>query len=160
MAEASKGARTRETTTGEESHPGGGQICTVGFCPICMAVTAVQPLKPEAIEHLIAPESLLPFSVSDREARDRFNKWLHSLWFAPTELRQLANLGQFGSVYAPYWTYDASFRPASGSSMSAARIIGTPNGTPTRPANASRAAFARHVGIPHPAKCSTSSTMF
>ena len=53
MAEASKGARTRETTTGEESHPGGGQICTVGFCPICMAVTAVQPLKPEAIEHLL-----------------------------------------------------------------------------------------------------------
>jgi len=76
--------------------------------------------KPEAIEHLIVPESLLPFTVSDREARDRFNKWLHSLWFAPTELKQLANLGQFGSVYAPYWTYDAMtytpyiHRPAGG----------------------------------------------
>jgi hypothetical protein len=52
MAEASKGTRARETMTGEESHPA-GQVCTVGFCPICMAVTAVQPLKPEAIEHLL-----------------------------------------------------------------------------------------------------------
>ena len=25
----------------------------MGFCPICLAVTAVQPLKPEAIEHLL-----------------------------------------------------------------------------------------------------------
>ena len=53
------------------------------------------------------PESLLPFAVSDRDARTEFNTWLHGLWFAPTELKKLANLGQFGSVYVPYWTYDA-----------------------------------------------------
>jgi DNA-directed RNA polymerase subunit RPC12/RpoP len=63
--------------------------------------------RPEAVEHLIPPESVLPFSVSGREARDAFNRWLHGLWFAPNELRQLANLGQFQSVYAPFWTYDA-----------------------------------------------------
>jgi hypothetical protein len=27
--------------------------CTVGFCPICLAVTAMQPLRPDAIEHLL-----------------------------------------------------------------------------------------------------------
>jgi hypothetical protein len=56
MAEAAKRtrARARETTsTGADSHPEGGQVCTVGFCPICLAVTAVQPLKPEAVEHLL-----------------------------------------------------------------------------------------------------------
>ncbi|HJZ92742.1 MAG TPA: hypothetical protein VKE40_17850, partial [Gemmataceae bacterium] len=63
--------------------------------------------KPEEVRDLIAPESLLPFTVGDREARDRFNAWIASLWFAPTELRQLANLGQFSSVYTPFWTYDA-----------------------------------------------------
>jgi DNA-directed RNA polymerase subunit RPC12/RpoP len=73
-------------------------------CPYCS--THLEN-KPEAIDHLIAPESVLPFSVSDREARDRFNNWIRSLWFAPTELKQLANLGQFGGVYCPYWTYDA-----------------------------------------------------
>ncbi|HKB01532.1 MAG TPA: hypothetical protein VKD90_04890 [Gemmataceae bacterium] len=63
--------------------------------------------KPEEVRDLIAPESLLPFTVADREARDRFNVWLAGLWFAPTELKRLANLGQFSSVYAPFWTYDA-----------------------------------------------------
>jgi hypothetical protein len=29
-------------------------VCTVGFCPICMAVTTAQPLKPELIEHLLS----------------------------------------------------------------------------------------------------------
>lgn len=28
-------------------------VCTVGFCPICFAVSALQPLKPEAVEHLL-----------------------------------------------------------------------------------------------------------
>ncbi len=28
-------------------------VCTVGFCPICFAVSAIQPLAPEAIEHLL-----------------------------------------------------------------------------------------------------------
>jgi hypothetical protein len=27
--------------------------CPVAWCPICMAVTAVQPLRPEVIEHLL-----------------------------------------------------------------------------------------------------------
>jgi DNA-directed RNA polymerase subunit RPC12/RpoP len=73
-------------------------------CPYCSTHLENEP---EAVKDLIPPESLLPFSVSDRDARDRFNKWIAGLWFAPTELKQLANLGQFGSVYTPYWTYDA-----------------------------------------------------
>jgi hypothetical protein len=43
------------------SHAAGG--CPVAWCPICMAVTAVQPLKPEVIEHLLkaGTEMLLAF---------------------------------------------------------------------------------------------------
>ena len=54
MAEAAKRRRVpKAAPTGSESHTEGGQVCTVGFCPICLAVTAVQPLKPEAVEHLL-----------------------------------------------------------------------------------------------------------
>jgi len=57
MAEAAKGSRSRKAVPPETSefgsHTGDGQVCTVGFCPICLAVTAVQPLKPEAVEHLL-----------------------------------------------------------------------------------------------------------
>src|SRR5262245_27660533 len=63
--------------------------------------------KPETVENLIAPESLLRFRVSEREAHKSFDRWVQGLWFAPSELKQLANLGQFGSVYVPHWTYDA-----------------------------------------------------
>ena len=37
--------------------------CPVAWCPICIAVTAVQPLKPEVVEHLLkaGTEMLLAF---------------------------------------------------------------------------------------------------
>lgn len=63
--------------------------------------------KPQRAENLIQPESLLPFQVSDRDAKQIFSKWINGLWFAPTELKKLATLGRFTSVYAPYWTYDS-----------------------------------------------------
>ena len=61
MAEAPKRSRPRKAApptseppvSASGSHARDGQVCTVGFCPICLAVTAVQPLKPEAIEHLL-----------------------------------------------------------------------------------------------------------
>jgi hypothetical protein len=54
MAEPAKRSRARKTEPSpSEPHAPGDQVCTVGFCPICLAVTAVQPLKPEAVEHLL-----------------------------------------------------------------------------------------------------------
>lgn len=44
-----------------EAH--GHAVCPVAWCPICMAVTAVQPLRPEVVEHLLkaGTELLLAF---------------------------------------------------------------------------------------------------
>lgn len=54
MAEAAKRGRQHEAAPPEAEGSGDrGHVCTVGFCPICLAVTAVQPLKPEAVEHLL-----------------------------------------------------------------------------------------------------------
>jgi hypothetical protein len=30
-----------------------GHVCNVAFCPIGLALTAVQPMKPEVVEHLL-----------------------------------------------------------------------------------------------------------
>jgi hypothetical protein len=30
-----------------------GHVCNVAFCPIALALTAVQPLKPDVVEHLL-----------------------------------------------------------------------------------------------------------
>ena len=44
--------------TGPEARPETGKergpVCTVAFCPICMAVTAAQGAAPDAIDHLLA----------------------------------------------------------------------------------------------------------
>ena len=63
MAEAAKDHTSRETATKDDR--AGGHVCTVGFCPICLAVTTVQPLRPEAVEHLLnaAREFLLAMSA-------------------------------------------------------------------------------------------------
>lgn len=73
-------------------------------CPFCG--THLES-TPETAQGMIQPESLLPFAVDLRKARDCFEKWLGGLWFAPTELKKVANLGQLSGVYLPYWTYDA-----------------------------------------------------
>jgi DNA-directed RNA polymerase subunit RPC12/RpoP len=73
-------------------------------CPFCG--THLEN-KPEAVEGMLPPESLIPFRVDLRAAREAFEKWIGNLWFAPTELRKIANLGQLTGVYVPYWTYDA-----------------------------------------------------
>jgi hypothetical protein len=53
-ADAPRRGRARKPEpAGSDAHDADGQVCTVGFCPICLAVTAVQPLKPEAVEHLL-----------------------------------------------------------------------------------------------------------
>ena len=72
-------------------------------CPFCS--THLES-KPEDAKSMIPPESLLPFRVDLRKARAQFTDWLHGLWFAPNELRTVANLGQLNGVYLPYWTYD------------------------------------------------------
>lgn len=73
-------------------------------CPFCGTHIENQP---EAVAGMIPPESLIPFEVDLRNARTSFEKWLHSLWFAPNALKKLANLGQLSGVYVPFWTYDA-----------------------------------------------------
>lgn len=73
-------------------------------CPFCS--THLEN-KPEATEGMIPPESVVAFGVDLRAARESFDTWLKSLWFAPTELKNVANLGQLVGVYIPYWTYDA-----------------------------------------------------
>jgi hypothetical protein len=40
------------TRAGDRDH-GRPPVCTVAFCPICMAVTTAQAAAPDAVEHLL-----------------------------------------------------------------------------------------------------------
>jgi DNA-directed RNA polymerase subunit RPC12/RpoP len=74
-------------------------------CPFC--ATHLENAPRTAAAAMICPESLLPFKVPQRDAIAAFNNWIGSRWFAPNNLKQMANLGQLSGVYMPFWTYDS-----------------------------------------------------
>jgi hypothetical protein len=50
------GGATKDATDGAKPPEGEQQqpVCTVAFCPICLAVTAGQGAAPDVVEHLLA----------------------------------------------------------------------------------------------------------
>jgi hypothetical protein len=53
------------------------------------------------------PESLLPFKISEDQARDRIRSWYGKLWLAPNALKRRALTDTVKGIYLPYWTFDA-----------------------------------------------------
>jgi len=53
------------------------------------------------------PESLLPFKLSEEQARDGIRAWYGRLWLAPNALKRRALTDTVKGVYLPYWTFDA-----------------------------------------------------
>ena len=72
------------------------------ICPYCKTPAIIDFVKE------ITPKSLLPFQLSQKEAKEAFKKWLGSLWFAPSKLTNfLTNDEKLKGYYLPHWTYDA-----------------------------------------------------
>ena len=71
-------------------------------CPYCGTPAIIDFIQD------ITPQSLLPFQLSQKEAKEAFKKWLGSLWFAPSKLTKfLSNDEKLKGYYLPHWTYDA-----------------------------------------------------
>ena len=77
---------------------------TATVCGFCGAKIVAQP---KAADPLVAPEGVLPFSVTQQQAAGNYKTWLSSLWFAPSALKDMAQADKLSSIYIPYWTYDA-----------------------------------------------------
>jgi hypothetical protein len=58
-------------------------------------------------EPAFRPESVLPFKLSESEARDRIRAWYGKLWLAPSALKRRALTDTVHGLYLPYWTFDA-----------------------------------------------------
>lgn len=76
-------------------------------CPFCAT-----PVVSETGSHrLIKPQALIPFVLSEPEARSAMTGWLGRLWFAPSGLVDYARKGRaMTGMYVPYWTFDADTR--------------------------------------------------
>ncbi len=75
-----------------------------GSCPFCGQAIVTST----GTHRQIKPAAILPFAITETEARDAIKRWLKGLWFAPTKLTRFGKIeGGIHGVYLPYWTYDS-----------------------------------------------------
>ena len=73
-------------------------------CPFCATPVV---LDTGTTRH-IKPQALVPFTLTESEARTAMTAWMGSLWFAPGTLLEYARKGRaMDGVYVPFWTFDA-----------------------------------------------------
>lgn len=77
---------------------------TASTCPFCATpvITDTGPTRQ------IKPQGVLPFVISEAQAKSALEDWLKGLWFAPSGLTAYARRGRrMTGVYSPFWTFDA-----------------------------------------------------
>jgi DNA-directed RNA polymerase subunit RPC12/RpoP len=73
-------------------------------CPFCATPVV---LDTGTTRH-IKPQALIPFVLTEVEARKAMVAWMGSLWFAPNTLLEYARKGRaMNGIYVPFWTFDA-----------------------------------------------------
>ncbi len=78
-------------------------------CPFC----ATPVVTDTGATRLIKPQGVLPFVLTQAQAKAALDDWLGSLWFAPNGLLAYARRGrQMTGIYSPFWTFDADTRTA------------------------------------------------
>ena len=72
-------------------------------CPYC---GSNQVMEASDVKTL-APNGVVLFKVTAKQAGDRFTSWLKGKWFAPKAAKLSAKAESFKGIYLPYWTFDA-----------------------------------------------------
>ncbi len=75
-------------------------------CPYC--ATPIQRTDVHEAPDRLKVDAVLPFAITDDRASDLLEGWISKRWFAPSEFKKYSTAGSFESVYASYFTYDAS----------------------------------------------------
>lgn len=76
------------------------------FCPYCGTSLVV---KDASLCPVLKPDYILPFGIDLKTAKEAYEKWIDSLWFAPDSLKKAKNNPEkLQGVYMPYWTYDTT----------------------------------------------------
>lgn len=74
-------------------------------CPFC----ATPLVLDTGTLNQIRPQALIPFTLTEAEARAAMISWMGSLWFAPGTLLEYARKGRaMTGIYVPFWTFDAA----------------------------------------------------
>ncbi len=78
-------------------------------CDFCGTAVVANPEN----HRQLAPQGVLPFTITQAQADQAFTDWLGKLWLAPNKLSQHAKSGgHLNGIYAPYWTFDSQSQAA------------------------------------------------
>jgi hypothetical protein len=62
----------------------------------------------EEVKEAFRPESLVPLTIAESQARDLIRAWYGRQWLAPNPFSRQALTDTVHGVYLPYWTFDAA----------------------------------------------------
>ena len=74
------------------------------LCPFCGSAIV---LTPEEANCGIAPNAMIPFSITKEEVTKKFYRWNKFAVWSPEKFRKGKVLGNLTPIYIPYWTFDA-----------------------------------------------------
>lgn len=76
-------------------------------CPFC----ATPVVTDTGTTRHLKPQGVLPFVITEEQAKSALESWLGGLWFAPSGLTAYARRGRrMSGIYSPFWTFDAATR--------------------------------------------------
>jgi predicted RNA-binding Zn-ribbon protein involved in translation (DUF1610 family) len=73
-------------------------------CPFCGSSHVVEGAGDPS---RIRPGSVVPFGVTEQDARNRWRKWIRGGWFRPSALARQSGIEALRGVYVPFWTFDS-----------------------------------------------------
>ncbi len=85
----------------------GAQILTEGetaatFCIYCRSPSIIK----SRFSGDFRPRYLIPFKITQTEARQVYFRWIQKRFFAPSEFKNAREVNSIRGLYAPYWLFD------------------------------------------------------
>jgi DNA-directed RNA polymerase subunit RPC12/RpoP len=74
-------------------------------CPFCGSNKVIQQRAPQ---DLLRPRFLVPFKIEESRCHAITREWLGSSWMVPKQLRAVASIDSFASMFLPYWTFGST----------------------------------------------------
>lgn len=71
-------------------------------CPFCGSAVAFG----ERLQGKLAPDRVIPFTISKEEAKSGFRKWAKNGLLTPKDFMTEKRLGEITGIYVPFWLYD------------------------------------------------------
>lgn len=72
------------------------------FCIYCQNSSIIK----SRFEGKFKPKLVIPFKITDSQARELYKTWIRKRIFAPQQFRVLGEIKELRGLYAPYWLFD------------------------------------------------------